>query len=259
MLESVVKSLSIGFDTVPRLLSFSVAAVLAALLVFLVVKAVLHFRQNSAYTSYQQGVVAPVQYGSHEKESPEEAFAHRLEHMIEEEEEYDLTRLMPKARELGAIAKTKFSTAPVLKECDLAVLALVEEVAQEIGGGFRVLVHANLESLIDLHGQGASSIATRVSLQGVDLKLAVVDRFGKLVAAVDHMGNTPLSRQGNINRTVVIEVLRRAGVWYLEIPHSYSKEDAKAQLNAVLRGKTAARTGGARSEDELPDEGHQVA
>jgi hypothetical protein len=48
--------------------------------------------------------------------------------MVEHEESYDLAQLMPKARELGAIAKTSFRTAPVLAECDIGVLGLIEQV-----------------------------------------------------------------------------------------------------------------------------------
>jgi hypothetical protein len=74
------------------------------------------------------------------------------------------------------------------------------------------------------------------------LKFAVVDRFGRLVMAVEHLGNAPLDRQENISRTVVIEVLRKAGVWYLEIPYHYSGVNARAQIKAVLRGKAAVQS-----------------
>jgi len=259
MLDSVLNSFAKAFEAMPLILSLGLLGILLVLSVFFAVKIYLHHRRNSAITSYQQGVVAPVQYGSREISTPEDAFARRLEDLAESEGQYDLTRLMPKARELGAIAKTGFSTAPILKDRDLGVLALVEEVAQEVGDRCRVLVHASLESLIDLHGEGAGSIATRVSLSGINLKLAVVDRYGRLVVAVDHLGETPLGRQENINRTVVIEVLRKAGVWYLEIPNSYSREDAKAQLTAVLRGKIAAHKGKGQGDDSQDDEGHQVA
>ena len=262
MLESVLASISKAFGDVPVFVIYIMASIVAMLSVYFLVKGLLHSRQNSAHTSFQQGVVAPVQYGDRGKASPEDAFAHRLETMVEKEEAYDLAKLMPKARELGAIAKSNFRTAPVLAEADLGVLALVEEVAQSLNGGFRVLVHASLETLIDLEGQGARNMATKLSLTGVDIKFAVVDRYGRLVVAVEHMGNKPLGRQENINRTVVIEVLRKAGVWYLEIPYNYSEGNAKAQLRAVLRGKSAALgpvSKDTSSDDSEKESGDQVA
>ena len=120
-------------------------------------------------------------------------------------------------------------------------MALIEDVIRDLEGGFRVLVNASLETMVDLEGLRARTSATRLSMAGVVLKFAVVDRFGRLVMAVEHMGDTPLDRQENISRTVVIEVLRKAGVWYLEIPAHYSGDNARAQIRAVLRSKAAVQ------------------
>jgi len=244
MLDLVSDNLRQMFDGLPQMVLYGLVFVLLALAGLLSVKIFWRLRGNTAHTSFQYGVVAPVQYGDRGSEAPEEMFARRLENMVEEEESYELAKLMPKARELGAIAKTSFHTAPVINEDDADVLGLIEQVVQELNCGFRVLVQARLGSMIDLEGQGVQALATKLSMTGVDLKFAVVDRFGKLIVAVDHLGNTPLGRQDNINRTVTIEVLRKAGVWYLEIPQNYSVENAKAQLLAVLRGKAANQSGG---------------
>lgn len=239
MQDLIPNSLLTMFDGVTQILIFGFGSVLLILAGFFAIKGLWRLRGNSAYTSYQQGVVAPLQYGERGSK-PEDAFATRLEHLVEEEEAYELSRLMPKARELGAIARTKFETTPVLVDEDVGVLALIEDVVRELDGGFRVLVNTSLESVVNLDGLDSTSIASKVSMTGVKLKFAVVDRFGRLVVAVEHMDGVPLGRQGNINRTVVIEVLRKAGVWYLEIPHHYSGKNARAQLMAVLRGKAAS-------------------
>jgi len=104
-----------------------------------------------------------------------------------------------------------------------------------------VLVNASLETMIDIESLRARTSATRLSMAGVVLKFAVVDRFGRLAMAVEHMSDAPLERKENISRTVVIEVLRKAGVWYLEIPFRYSGTDARAQIKAVLRSKAAVQ------------------
>ena len=242
-------SLTHMFDSVPQIIIFGFGGLLLVFAGFFAMKSLLRMRGNSAYTSYNQAVVAPVQYGDRGL-APEEVFAHRLENMAEAEQAYELSKLLPKARELGAIARTKFETTPVLGADEVGVLALIEAAVQELNSGFRVLVNTSLENVVNLDGLDATSIASKVSMTGVKLKFAVVDRFGRLVVAVDHMRNVPLSRQQNINRTVVIEVLRKAGVWYLEIPYQYSATNARAQLLAVLRGKVEAH----ESEPENGDE-----
>lgn len=241
MENGVTSNLAGMFDSVPQIFALGLAGILLVLAGFFMIKGYWRLRGNTAFTSYQQGVVAPLKYGDRGPDGNGDAFARRLEEMVESEEAYEMSRLMPHARELGAIRDSEFQTAPVLEGEDLGVLALIEDVAHELEGGFRVLVNASLETMVDLEGLRARTSATRLSMAGVVLKFAVVDRFGRLVLAIEHMAGTPLDRQENISRTVVIEVLRKAGVWYLEIPAHYSGANARAQIKAVLRSKAAVQ------------------
>jgi len=241
--DGVTNNLTGMFDGVPQIFAFGLAGVMLVLAGFFIVKGYWRLRGNTAFTSYQQGVVAPVKYGDRGVENKDEAFARRLEEMVETEEAYEMAKLMPHARELGAIKDSDFQTAPVLEGEDLGVLGLIEDVVHELEGGFRVLVNTSLETMIDMESLRARTSATRLSMAGVVLKFAVVDRFGRLVMAVEHMSETPLDRKENISRTVVIEVLRKAGVWYLEIPFHYSGANARAQIKAVLRSKAAVQHG----------------
>jgi len=239
MLKEVSNNLAAMFGSMPMVFVYGFSGLLLILAGFLLVKGYWRMRGNSAFTSYQYGVVAPVEYGDRGPEELQDAFTKRLEHLVEEEEAYDMAKLLPKARELGAIAKSSFRTAPVLANAEVEVLALIEDVVHQLDCGFRVFVHTRLESLVDLEGLEAKGMSSRLSMTGVDLKFAVVDRYGQLVAALEYLREQPLGRQENINRSVVIEVLRKAGVWYLEIPYNYSEEDAKAQLTAVLFNRAA--------------------
>jgi hypothetical protein len=236
METETTRSLLRIFDTMPQILLFGIGLILLVLATFYLAKITFWYRRNTSLTSYQQDVVAPVQYGDRGAEPPADAFVERLEDMVEQEEAYDLARLLPNARELGAIAKTGFHIAPVLTPEDTRVLALIEDVLREVPGGYRVLLRTSLETLVDLDDTSASKAATRLSMAGITLKFAVVDRYGKLVMAVEHLCDKKLNRQACINRTVVVEVLRKAGVWYLEIPPNYSSKDARAQMVAVLQG-----------------------
>ncbi|MCF6271938.1 MAG: hypothetical protein L3J37_01930 [Rhodobacteraceae bacterium] len=239
------------FERLPQIFFYGFGAALSLLATFIVLKVYFKMWGNKAHNSYQQAVVAPVQYGSREaipapEEAPfatEEAFSQRLENMAEAEDVYDLSKLKPQARQLGAIANTTFRTAPVLDRAGLGVLTLIEAVMQEVDAGFRVLMHVSLESLVDLEGAAAQSPAAQLSMVGIDLKFAVVDRYGRLLLAIRHEGEAAPSRQGHINRTILIEILRKAGVWYLEIPQNYSYEDARAQILAVLRSKAVEQGG----------------
>ena len=241
MEDNVTSNIAGMFSSIPQIFAFGMAGVMLVLAGFFVVKGYWRIRGNTAFTSYQQGVVAPVKYGDRGPEARDDAFARRLEEMVVNEEAYEMSKLMPHARELGAIKNSDFQTAPVLEGEDLGVLGLIEGVTSELDGGFRVLVNASLETMVDIEGLRARTSATRLSMAGVVLKFAVVDRYGRLVMAVERMTETPLGRKENISRTVVIEVLRKAGVWYLEIPNQYSAANARAQIKAVLRGKAAAQ------------------
>ncbi|MBL1437595.1 MAG: hypothetical protein COB08_015510 [Rhodobacteraceae bacterium] len=245
MENGVTNNLAGMFDSVPQIFSLGLAGIMLVLAGFFLIKGYWRLRGNTAFTSYQQGVIAPVKYGDRGPEARDDAFARRLEEMVETEEAYEMSKLMPHARELGAIRDSEFHTAPVLEGEELGILALIEDVAHDLDSGFRVLVNASLETMIDLDNLRARTSAVRLSMAGVVLKFAVVDRYGRLVMAVEHMNETPLGRKENISRTVVIEVLRKAGVWYLEIPFHYSGANARAQIRAVLRGKAAVQSGAA--------------
>lgn len=241
MENGVTNNLAGMFDGVPQIFAMGLAGIMLVLAGFFVIKGYWRLRGNTAFTSYQQGVVAPLKYGDRGPDGKDDAFARRLEEMVESEDAYEMSKLMPHARELDAIRDSEFQTAPVLEGEDLGILALIEDVTHELEGGFRVLVNASLETMVDLEGLRARTSATRLSMAGVVLKFAVVDRFGRLVLAIEHMAATPLDRQENISRTVVIEVLRKAGVWYLEIPTHYSGANARAQIRAVLRSKASVQ------------------
>ena len=241
MESSATQNLVVMFGGLPQVFALGVAGTVLVLAGYFLVKSYWRIRGNTAFTSYQHGVVAPVKYGDRGAAVQEDAFARRLEELVEHEESYEMSKLMPQARELGAIKDTEFHTAPMLAGDDVGVLGLIEEVVQELQGGFRVLVNASLETMVGLDNYRARSRSSRLSMAGIVLKFAVVDRYGRLVMAIEHMGETRLERQENINRTVVIEVLRKAGVWYLEIPFHYSGANARAQIVAVLRSKAAVQ------------------
>ena len=241
MENSATNGIAGMFSSVPQVFAFGLTGVVLVLAAFFLIKSYWRMRGNTAFNSYQLGVVAPVQYGDRGPEANEDAFARRLEELVEREETYEMSRLLPQAHELGAIKNAEFHTAPVLAGNDVGVLGLIEEAVQDTDSGFRVLVNASLEKMVDMDDHRTRNRATRLSMAGITLKFAVVDRFGRLVMAIDHMGEAPLERQENIARTVVIEVLRKAGVWYLEVPFHYSAANARAQIIAVLRGKAAVQ------------------
>lgn len=241
-----VNSINGIFADVPDIISIGMLSVVLVLLGFFSIKFYCRVRGNTAFTSYQHTVVAPVQYGDRASapKAPapkEDVFSRRLDELADEDERYEMAKLLPQARELVAIKNADFHTAPMLAGSDLGVLALFEEEVQAHGDGFRVLVNASLETLVNLEEHRGHSCAGRLPLAGIVLKFSVVDRFGRLIMAVEHMNDSPLGRQENISRTVLIEVLRKAGVWYLEIPHHYSGANARAQIKAVLQGKAAVQ------------------
>ncbi len=225
---------------------FIAGLVLAAsvLIAFLSVRTFQRYKSHTGYKNAQYGALVPAQFnGKSSKADRDEAFARRLDQLAVSEENYELEQLLPRARELGAIANTTFSTAPVLDASSAGVLALIESAVSDLKCGCRVLMHTSLETLVNLNNEGARTLTTKLSMTGIEIKFAIVDKFGKLVMAIDHQGFNKKNRQDHINRSIMIEVLRKAGVWYLEIPQHYSEHDARGQIISVLHNKTGAGAG----------------
>ena len=156
--------------------------------------------------------------------------------------------------QMRAIAPFQFETQPLLNQGESRLLYLLEQVAGEVGGGFRVMAQTSLGEIIRPRaGREPSSDVAQAyrAINSKRLDLAIFNRFGKLVVGVEYQGHGHYRETAFMRDAIKREVLRRAGVPMLEVPAEYQAAKIGAQVHellAVMRTAEDAKPGRAAAE-----------
>lgn len=153
--------------------------------------------------------------------------------------------------QLAAISAVGFKTVPLLNRDEARLLPIVERAVRKHGDGHRVMAQTSLGELIRPAGANGDTPAGRdayASINSKRLDLAIINRFGHLVAAIEYQGSG--HHQGNafLRDAVKREAVRRAGVPYLEIAETFDPDEvARRVRDAIAPADTApgARNGSA--------------
>jgi hypothetical protein len=152
------------------------------------------------------------------------------------EPEFDATAQMQ------AIAPFQFETQPLLNEGETRLLYLLERVAADIGGGFRVMAQTSLGEVIRPRPSGGPSGDVAQAYRAINSKrldLAVFNRFGKLVVGVEYQGHGHYRETAFMRDAIKREVLRKAGVPMLEVPAEYQPAKIAAEVHEILSAHRA--------------------
>ncbi|OUS06867.1 hypothetical protein A9Q96_08885 [Rhodobacterales bacterium 52_120_T64] len=139
--------------------------------------------------------------------------------------------------QLEYVAKVGFTTQKLLNKEEYPVLLMLENVAKSIAPELRVMAQTSLGEIITTKKDGASKQDRYFAFRSINSKrldFAVFDKTGNLVLAVEYQGSGHYRAKSFIRDAVKREVIRKAGVAYLEVPVEYDKKETSNQIRQML-------------------------
>jgi hypothetical protein len=146
------------------------------------------------------------------------------------------------AAQMHAIAPFEFETQPLLNKSETPLLYLLERVASEVGGGFRVMAQTSLGEIIRPRPAGGAKGDLAEAYRAVNSKrldFTIFNKVGKLVLGVEYQGQGHYGQNAFMRDAIKREVLRRAGVPMLEVPAKYDPAKIAAEVKEILDANRA--------------------
>lgn len=141
------------------------------------------------------------------------------------------------AAQLGAISQVDFEVQPLLNAEELPVLRLLEAEANGLDAGFRVMAQTSMGEILRPAPGSASADARQLAYRAINSKrldFAVFDPDGSLVLAVEYQGSGHYHRTSFMRDAVKREVVRKAGVAFLEIPAVFDQAEIAGKVRGLL-------------------------
>lgn len=155
---------------------------------------------------------------------------------------HDPTSLRDPARQMHAISLVEFETRPLLNRSESKLLPALEKATRSHGHGHRLMAQTSMGEILRPRGYSEDDPAHRdayFSINAKRLDFAVFNRFGHLVVAIEYQGHAHYHTTSFMRDAVKREVLRKAGVAFLELPAGIEPAAAAALLTAELAASTA--------------------
>jgi hypothetical protein len=141
------------------------------------------------------------------------------------------------AAQMKAIATVGFERQRILNGDEARLLYLLEKALNEFGKGHRLFAQTSLGEVLRPNASGATPEACRdayASINSKRLDFAVIDRYGFLAAAVEYQGGGHHQGDAFMRDAVKREVLRKAGVPFIEVERDYLAEDVRQRLRRAI-------------------------
>lgn len=139
--------------------------------------------------------------------------------------------------QLAFVSSVRFETQPLLNKGEFQVLLILEKVARELDGGFRVMAQTSLGEILrpkpGVWGSGNGDLAYR-SINSKRADFVVVDRYGIAALVVEYQGSGHYQGNAALRDAVKREALTNAGVALLEVPARYSSEGVAGEVRRAL-------------------------
>ena len=157
--------------------------------------------------------------------------------------------------QMEAIARVRFHTVRLLNREEARLLPLIESELRDIGGGYRVMAQTSLGEIIEPIGpfDSAENRAAYASINSKRLDFAIFDRAGRLQVAIEYQGSGHYQTRSFMRDAVKREVLRKAGVPFIEIPQGFVVADVRRQIRSLLAARPLP---GPRDLDETTGQGN---
>jgi hypothetical protein len=135
------------------------------------------------------------------------------------------------AAQLEAIAKVDFECVKLLNREEARLLPVLEAATRECGDGHRLMAQTSLGELVrprKTSGNEEQHQNAFAAINSKRLDFAIIDRFGRLVAAVEFQGSGHYGDPRTFMRdSVKREVLRKAGVSFMEATPDTTRDDLR--------------------------------
>lgn len=139
--------------------------------------------------------------------------------------------------QLAFVSRVRFETQPLLNKGEFQVLLILEKVARELDGGFRVMAQTSLGEILrpksSVWGSGNGDLAYR-SINSKRADFVIVDRYGIAALVVEYQGSGHYQGNAALRDAVKREALANAGVALLEVPARYSSEGVAGEVRRML-------------------------
>jgi Protein of unknown function (DUF2726) len=143
--------------------------------------------------------------------------------------------------QMQAIARVDFETRRLLNREEAPLLPLIERTLRTQGDGHRVMAQTSMGEIIRPRDGSATReaiSAAHAAINSKRLDFAIFKRFGHLVAAVEYQGTGHYQNNAFMRDAVKREVIRKAGVPYIEVPAKYDADDVTRQIIKVVAPKS---------------------
>jgi hypothetical protein len=134
--------------------------------------------------------------------------------------------------QMDAIAASDFETCRLLNKEEARLLPVLERSLRKANQGHRVMAQTSLGEMIRPKNTRATNLNKRAfaSINSKRLDFAVINKFGMLVCAIEYQGTGHYRKTSFMRDAVKREVLRKAGVPFLEILPDFSPQNLERQL-----------------------------
>ncbi|MGB8814158.1 MAG: DUF2726 domain-containing protein, partial [Paracoccaceae bacterium] len=136
-----------------------------------------------------------------------------------------------------AIARVTFITTPLLNKEEARLLPLLESCTRAARKGQRVMAQTSLGEIIrpsDGSGTDLNRKQAYASINSKRLDFAVIDCYGHLSLAIEYQGSGHYQNHSFMRDAVKREVLRKAGVPYLEVEQDFDSADLRRRVMQIL-------------------------
>jgi len=141
------------------------------------------------------------------------------------------------SNQLEYVAKVGFTTQRLLNKEEYPLMQLLETATRTVDKSARVMAQTSLGEIIKTTNVGSTKQERFYAFKSINSKrldFAVFSRTGHLVLAVEYQGSGHYNAKSFIRDAVKREVVRKAGVQYLEIPVGYNPDEISAQVKSAL-------------------------
>ena len=135
------------------------------------------------------------------------------------------------AAQMAAVAAANFKTIPLLNYEEARLLPIMEQILKTIAPRHRVMAQTSLGELIRPFGSDREAFA---AINSKRLDFAIIDPKGHLVIAVEHQGSGHHQNAAFMRDAIKREVMRKAGVAWIETTTDTSADSLRNQITAAL-------------------------